>query len=297
MRNSLILSWVLILLSFGLLKNDSSIFSIIFLIDIWLLSHPHALITFFKTKTYLKFNKKMLITIFLITISCLSIVAYEKGSVGLYFIYFFWQWFHYFRQNYGISFSQLPKISPARSKFEYGMSHLMPLLAMLTLFSKGPLDFLGHYIHFFEMDSLNTTLHFLFILSGVVWLSVNIPFLLKNKNVKEYFISTGSSFLLYYFAYIYVDQFIYGWLGLTIYHNIQYLFFIFKDRDFIVEIFNKSRGVVFYFTITVVSMAFYGVVFLGTDLISLRFIPFALVTVFSLNIVHYIVDSFIWKSA
>ena len=292
-----IVSWILILFSYVLISKDSSIFEIVFLVDIWLLSHPHALITFFKKRTYQTFSIKSLITIFVITMIVLSLVAREKGQVGLYFIYFFWQWFHYFRQNYGISFKLLKSSNDLIRRFEYLFNHIMPLLAILILFSKGPLDFLGHYIPFFNLQSFQQIFEWGFLVLIFLWGFLNSMYLVKNKNHLPYFVNTASTFVLYYFAYVFAQHFIYGWLGLTIYHNVQYLFFTYQDRSFELPFFNKSKAIGFYSVLTLFSVVVYGLIFFGTDLISSRFIPLALITVFSLNILHYVVDSWIWKKA
>lgn len=293
-----VLSWLLILLSYGLMSKDSTLFSIIFLVDIWLLSHPHALVTFFKKQTYQKFSLKSLGLIFGVTVVALTLVAKEKGQVGLYFIYFFWQWFHYFRQNYGISFHLLESQSKTVRRVEYAFNHVMPLLAILVLFSKGPLDFLGHYIPFFDFQAGRMAFQTTFLGLFLLWLGWSLFQLFKTERGGHfaYFVNTFSSFALYYFSYIFAEHFIYGWLGLTIFHNVQYLYFTFKDKNFHWSFLNKARGPSFYGVLTLFSVAVYGLIFLGTDLISSPFLPMALIAVFSLNILHYVVDSFIWRS-
>ncbi len=288
--------WLFIVLFVSLTKEFNHLFPYILLIDVWVLSHPHAVSTFFKKGVFDKISKKNCMLIMLGLFFILSLVSLNLGTVILFNIYFFAQWFHYMRQNYGITISYLPnKKSPIDYYFQKTLLHLIPIIAITHLFSFGAIDLFGYYLYFPTFALLNSVnLKIAFGIILFIW-GCGEFYKLKNSNFnKVYFLYFSSNALLYYFAYIYNSNFIYGWLSLTIYHNIQYLIFTWPHQN-IGSNFKKFYK--YYTYVAFVSFIVFGLIELGEFFVFKYAIPISLVGTLTINFTHYIYDSIIWKKA
>ena len=119
----LIIPWALIFICLLLLKRSAELFTIIFLLDVWLLSHPHAISTFTKKRVRKNISFfKIIMAVFFIGIT-LATVSVKLSFVVVFNIYFFLQWFHYARQNYGITIKQ--KKSNLNRKVSFFIQYLL----------------------------------------------------------------------------------------------------------------------------------------------------------------------------
>ena len=291
---NLIIPWLILFISTKLSIKHPELFPYILLADVWLLSHPHAVSTFFKRDVFDKISKKNGILILAFLLNILAFIAFKFGSVALFNVYFFAQWFHYMRQNYGISISYYKKLGSLDYLFQKIILHTIPVLALMNLFAKGPLGFFGYYIYFpalpMETGSYIKALFFLFL---SVWIALE-GFKLKNKQFNLiYFLYSTSNFTLYFWVYFYMSNFLFGWLGLTIYHNIQYLVFSWSHEDYSRS---KKRFYGYYLMVAFASFLVFGIIELGEYFVYYYAIPISLVGTLAVNFTHYIYDSVIWKN-
>ncbi|MBY0412886.1 MAG: hypothetical protein K2Q18_01910 [Bdellovibrionales bacterium] len=284
-------SWILVLITVALVKYDMRLFSVIFFIDVWLFSQPHVISTFFKQATFERFSKMQLSYILVAILLLLSAFFHFFGVAFLFSFYFYWQWFHYFRQNYGIALSEKHSFR----KVETFFLHLMPILALLALASKGPLGFLNYYISFPTLPFSENFFRLFYLEALGVWGVFQIYSYKKGAFNFHSFINALSAYALYFWVYIYNEQFILGWLGMTFYHNAQYLIFNWRRKEFIRTYFEKTNLLIFYLVMTVASVVVYGIIkSLGIFLTS-PFAPVGLILIFTFNMLHYVCDTVIWK--
>jgi len=294
---TLIFAWFLVVSSSFLITSNANIFPYIFFIDVWLFSHPHAISTFFKSATLDKFPLNRLLLILGIITTSLSLATYFYGSVVLFNIYFYWQWFHYSRQNYGIAIASHAYKGHTLRRIEIFFLHFMPALALLVLASKGSLNFLNYYIAFPDMTVESSMLKNIYFLSFLSWGFFQLISFTRREFSATTFINSLSAFALYYWVYIYSDNFILGWLGMTFYHNIQYLIFNWSRGQFKMSLLKDKSIIFFYLLITAFSILLYGSISAFNLLVNSPFIPISLVLIFSLNILHYLCDSVVWRNA
>ena len=73
--------------------------------DIWLLAYPHVIATFtrlsFDTESFHN-HRFLILGLPPILLATTFSTAYVVGPWLLFSIYFYWQWFHYTRQSYGL---------------------------------------------------------------------------------------------------------------------------------------------------------------------------------------------------
>ena len=171
----------------------------------------------------------------------------------------------------------------------------MPTIALFALASKGPLGFLNYYITFpklpFSFDFIKTVYLAIFF----SWLLIQLYYLKRQSFNFHSFINSLSAYTLYYWVYIYNDQFILGWLGMTFYHNAQYLLFNWSKKEFINNFFDKKGLLIFYIAMTIVSIVVYGSIRSLGGALNSPFLPIVLIMVLSLNMLHYVCDATIWR--
>ncbi len=292
----IIIPWLAIILAAQISMIKPEYFITLFIIDVWLLSHPHAVSTFFMKDAFDRLKKKHLFGILISLAIIFTLVSLKYGYNKLFNIYFFAQWFHYMRQNYGITISYCQRRSNRSFKLQKFLLHILPTFALVSLFDKGSLSFFGHFIYFPSLpNQIGPFLKNLYLAALPIWLFIEII----NKNINwradfNYYLYFLSNYILYYLAYFIFTKFIYGWLSLTLYHNIQYLVFTWIKSN------QKSAEQVFYkyyFLITLASLFIYGIIELKEVTFIAYAIPLSLVATLTFNFTHYIYDSVIWRKS
>lgn len=238
---------------------------LIFFINIWFLSLPHTFSTFARSDLGSKkfFGLALFLGgIFLFLIYVLSLV---KGMVFLFGCYFIWQHYHYTKQNFGLARKD---DSTAPKWFDLFFYLSTSFIILLTLLGSGPLNFFGH--------ALTNPLTFL-IPKKVAILSVILlwlPYLFLRVGAIRAF-EHGFIFM---FSYIYLENFVLGWLCLNVFHNFQYLSFMKK----------VEKNLSFLILPIVLTLTFY----LFQLFVKGEFI---ILLMLALNFTHYTFDGLIWQ--
>lgn len=254
-------------------KTFPTSFNTLFLLNIWLFSMPHTFSTF--TRGDRRSAKKIAYTLALIALFLGSIVVVSNisGLVFLYSLYFYWQQFHYGKQNFGISRWNENKAPTFIDKSFY---LTIVGLSLIGLLSEGPQSFFGYML--FNPFTFSVSKIAIFSLM----MAMTEAYILFRPGQLRHALSHTLIFTL---AYLYCEHFVVGWLLLNIFHNLQYLKFM------------KAYETRFSFilaplvlTLTLYILQFH--VFKGLFVFSL---PISLVLMLALNFTHYSLDGLIWK--
>lgn len=269
------LPWLLLTLCFGLFKLSPESLGIIFLINLWALSYPHTLSTFTK-KAFKQTKFKLIgITLFIVMVSLISALSYYKDLVYIMNVYFFAQFIHYIRQNYGISRSYL---------FNHKAIDLQinGALFLFYLLTRESLSFFQFKIWTYHLDSPILYFYF-FHLSLIIYRKI----LLVSHDKKNIFSFENIQYILFsLFVFDYIS-FEFVWIGMNMVHNFQYLLVV-NHQD------HGNRFFMFYIPVALVSF----VLFKSADYINENFqftLSVSFILVISLNFCHYVFDSFLWK--
>lgn len=248
----------------------------LFLINIWGLSLPHTFSTFTRTDRRNSKNIIQATIAYICLFAIISLWASKIGMVLIYSFYFFWQQFHYSKQNYGIG--RALKEDKNKSSWIDQLFYLMTTLTtLLALFYGGTEQFFGYnLINFFKLS-----------LSPLVAMTINFLILTAYLcyRPKNYLMAI-SHVLMFSSAYVFNSNFAEGWLYLNVFHNSQYLFFM-KNHE-------KRISFLLY------SLALTSAFFLLTNLsfvegTLVNSFPMILICMLSLNFTHYLFDGMIWK--
>jgi hypothetical protein len=245
----------------------------LFLGNLWLLSYPHTFATFTRSYFSSKGNKLKAFVAIILFFAFNLWVLYLFDFVILINIYFYSQFFHYVRQNFGIS-----KIGSSSWKVLDSVIFHLFHLCLLVFFFRLEHSFLGFKLYQPDLSEIFYTL------GGFGVLLFGVYFLIRFRSIdKKVFIYLSLGGLMTFNE----TSFILGWLGLHLFHNSQYL----------VMNWNLNPKENFYFhygkIVILVFVIYKSAQFIEDYLISGLSIVFCLIL--AVNYSHYFFDSYLWK--
>ncbi len=298
---------------------NNNLFLPILAADLWILGYHHVVATYtrlaFDAQSFAE--NKGLILYLLPAVACAVVLLIMSAGLWLVpTIYLYWQWWHYTRQSEGISKAyagksrdkQLPSPWLARAAL-----YSVPLTGILAVSHRAPHNFL-----YLPLRTLPVA-DFILLVAAIVtvailavWVFEQVKAYIAGRLAIPYVMYVTSHFIIYFFAYIYVKEIDYGWLIVNIWHNAQYILFVWlynnrrfgggfdKAHKFLSTISQNGRFVLYFGTCLTISTFVY---FLFTsylsDALSATFAITATMTGLiiyqTINFHHYIVDSLIWK--
>jgi hypothetical protein len=300
------------------------LFLYVMLADLWLLGYHHVISTFTKlagTKEDRRENRFLIYYLPFIVLAAVGGLAAGVGVWTVITIYFFWQWYHYVRQSYGVATFYLrkqEKPSPYVQEEKWINNFVIwsvPVWGVLYRCYQGWDEFL------FQEIWMPTVPLLVVQLAGAVaavsvglWLvSCALAWHQSRLSIaRTCFIA--SHICAFYVGYIAIEHITIGWLVANIWHNAQYVLFVwlyntnrFKSpaqspKGVMAYISQRTSGrVLTYFafclvaTTAVYSSMIYGYSWVFGDdkeLLTLLYI----MTFQAVNFHHYIVDAKIWKA-
>lgn len=295
------------------------LFGPILIANLWLLGYHHVISTF----TRLTFDRASFLEhkslVLYLPIGVAAVVTGLVTVGGLWLvptIYLYWQWYHYIRQSEGISKAYARKSSdktlgdPRIARFAF---YMVPLAGFALMCSHDPQFFLS-----LRVKILPIAPEVAFLLCGVaavafaLWINEQIKAFRQGALALPYVLYMLSHFAVYYFAYVRLQDIDRSWLVINIWHNAQYVFFVWlynnkrfggkpnAEHAFLSTISQNGRLWLYLATCLALSTAIY--FFLMDPLSGVLSSTFAvtataagIIIYQTVNFHHYIVDSLIWK--
>ena len=286
----------------------------ILIVDLWFLGYHHVISTY----TRLCFDRKSLDESRLLIFGLLPLVAlvtlavvWVVGVWAIVSVYFYWQWFHYTRQSWGISRMYRGKDREALYEdgwIDQAIFYALPVLGILHRSSQDPGKFLG-----LDLQVVPTA-PWLVAIAGALTAGLLAYWTLRrilawwiHRLAAAHTLYMVSHFAIFAVGYLLIEDITYGWLAVNIWHNAQYILFVwlfntrrFKDgidpqARFLSYISQPHRLWLYLLTCIIITGVFYWLV-LGT-LSALFFAGLsATIVVYQIvNFHHYMVDAMIWK--
>ena len=283
-------------------------------LDIWLLAYPHVIATFtrlsFDSESFRKHRFLMLGLPPILLVATFS-TAYLVGPWLLFSIYFYWQWFHYTRQSFGLEQIYRRKANgpnPASDPLTKWAFYLVPIWGILHRSHQDPGTFMGLPLACIPVPSwLLNIVAFAALSLLVIWSLRSIRRIRRSELQIAHTLYATSHFWIFLFGYVLIEDITQGWLVLNIWHNAQYLLIVwmYNNRRFngqvdprhrFLSTISRSRGLVVFFLVCLaMSTAFYlSLRQLRAADVALAF-PVFFIVVQAINYHHYIVDGLIWK--
>lgn len=292
--------------------------------DLWLLGYHHVIATFTKlagTRSDRRYNFGLIWLFFPAMLFGTFIVGFVYGVVVIVTLYFFWQWFHYVRQSWGIA-QRYRHRSGVMGWDSLRMSEItfwsVPVWGVLNRSYQNSETFLWLPVWLPPVPLLMVQVAgWASVLLISWWVFARLSAWRRGDLAIGHTIYAISHFVIFYFAYIFIDDITIGWLLVNVWHNTQYLIFVWMHNrqrfgggvttDGIVISWLSQPGVAratIYFGFcllisTTIYMAIsnsYSMVesMVGNDA-ALSAITFLILFSMGINFHHYVVDSIIWK--
>lgn len=302
-----------------LVTSNPELFIPILMLDLWLLGYHHVISTYTRLvfdKDSFNEHKKLVLYLPIAVAVCVTATAMTAGLWSLATIYLYWQWFHYTRQSEGISKAyggksrdkDIGNLLVARLAF-----YLVPLAGILHISARQPTHFLSMPVKTLPVPAgVLWIFDALAVIAVSVWFGYQLRAWIRGRFAAPYFVYMLSHFAVFSVAYIGLSNINYGWLTVNIWHNAQYIMFVwlFNNRRFkgtvdgshaiLSTLSQNGRFPLYILACLTLSTAVYfliehfGVGALGTWM----GVPAAIAAIViyqTINFHHYIVDSLIWK--
>ncbi len=290
------------------------LFPLLLLLDLWFLGYHHVVSTFTRlTFDVQSFKEYRFLVVWLpMIVAAVTIFAvYLTGSWILATTYLYWQWFHYMRQSYGISrvYQRKAQLSGKfNDLLEDGIIYLVPIWGILNRSYQNPGHFLGLELKVIPVaPELLNAVALTSLAMVVFWGVIKIQAFVQGKLDRAHTLFQLTHLSVFYVSYILIPSIDVGWLVINIWHNAQYVLFVwlFNNNRFKEKIdpqhkflstLSLSKHKVWYFgTCVLLAGIIYKSIELGIKIFEVPVLPWAIVVYQTINFHHYIVDGIIWK--
>ncbi|TGL24448.1 hypothetical protein EHQ46_04855 [Leptospira yanagawae] len=286
----------------------------------WLFGYEHLWSTYtrllFHSDDRKKFWPLVLIVPPIVFLILLKVGA-NWGLKGIFLLYFVGQFYHTVRQSWGILQSYRRNAGGLSWDSEV-LSEVtvwsVPIWGFLYRCSQRPDEFL------FQEFWLPPVPKFVVDLVGVItlmlwlyWVYSRIISFRRGKLPMGHSIFMVSHFFVFFVGYIFIDELCSGWLLVNVWHNVQYIVFVWvynrsrfrlgidpkaKVLSWLSQVGSGNAILYFLFTITLALPIYYLLPELGYSLdefFKRQLVPMSVVLAMSLTFHHYIIDGVIWK--
>ncbi len=286
----------------------------------WLFGYDHLVATYTNllgTPQDRLHNWRLIVLLPPLVFGCLYGIGRRYGLTGMYTMYFFGQFFHTVRQSWGIAQQYRHRAGGIPSDPMW-LSEVtlwsVPLWGFLHRCTQQPEEFLYQQLWLPTVPVEVTVCGCL--LSVGLWLYFGYTRLVAYRRGQlaiGHTLYMLSHLGIYLGGYILIEDISSGWLLVNVWHNVQYLMFVwlFNRRRFAGGIDPSSRSLswlsqpgfrraaLYYLTcLFIATPAYYLVLRLGERIdgfYAQTVIPSAVLLSLSFTVHHYIVDGFIWK--
>ncbi len=297
----------------GLGTLGPALFAWVLLLDVWLLAYPHVASTYTRIAFDRASARRHWFLILALPPIMFAVTAGTfalGGLIALNTLYFTWQTWHYTRQSYGIAraYHRSAGAPAVRDLASDVVVFAFPLWGFLHRLHQRPGEFFGMALWTPEVPRAAV------ILAGAVALGALAawiwPMLRPGPRARSagltLFVLTHVVITLV--SYIVVPDITAGWLFINIWHNAQYLLFVWAmnarrfsggvdpARGFLSRMCQRDRWLRYAAICLGLSTAFFFTFERLTAQVTWAVLPFALVCYQAFNFNHYVIDAVIWRS-
>lgn len=294
---------------------DPAVFRTLLFLDLWLLGYHHVVSTFTRLafdRKSLRENRFLLVELPLIVAAATLCAVLICGKWILATTYLYWQWFHYVRQSYGIERAYRRKAAANAEIDDYVSTRalaLVPIFGIVYRSWQQQPQYLGMDIRYLPVPEL-----VVWIVGGLTlaavgwWLVQSARAALQGRLASAHFLYMVSHHAVFLVGYVLIPDITAGWLVLNVWHNIQYIMFVWwfnnnrfhdevdPEAKFISTLSQRKHVIAYVLFCLGVSTAIYLVVHqTTTSYMENGLIPAAVTAMMIINFHHYVVDGMIWK--
>ncbi len=293
---------------------EPALFAPILLLDLWLLGYHHVVSTYTRLcfdAESAKQNWKLLV---LLPIVMATVTGAWMAGVDLWMVatlYLYWQWFHYTRQSWGVSRVYARKggaVDHGTDRLSWAVFYGVPLWGIIYRSAEQPTEFVGLSIRTIPIPmEMATGFGIIMATLFAVWAFRELQAVRRGDASLPYVAYVSVHHVIFVTGYYLVQDISHGWLVLNIWHNAQYIGFVwlYNTMRFKGEVSEKAPtlsrlsqpknwwryGLVCF---GISTLAYVGLQSTAGNLVAVT--GPALLIYMAINFHHYIVDSVIWKT-
>jgi hypothetical protein len=291
-----------------------ALFIPILIFDLWFLGYHHVISTFtrlcFDRKSFAE-HKPLVVTLPVLVAAVTLAAFYSLGVWIIVSIYFYWQWFHYTRQSWGISRAYRGKDREALYEdgwLDQAIFYALPVLGILHRSNQDPGYFIGMELRVIPVPSAVVDVATAATLALLcLWTWRRIEAWRQGRLAIVHTAYMLTHFAIFAVGYLAIADLTFGWLVINMWHNAQYILFVwmfntrrFKDgidpeARFISYISQPNRLWLYLTSCLAITGILYWGVLRTIDWLFLAGVSTTIVLYQVMNFHHYIVDSRIWK--
>lgn len=282
--------------------------------DLWFLGYHHVISTY----TRLCFDRKSAaehrwhLTVLPALVIAASLAAvWAFGLWVIVSIYFYWQWWHYTRQSWGISRAYRGKDKAALyedGRLDQAIFYALPVLGILYRSFQDPGAFIGLDLKVVPIPgfAVDVALAATLTLLGI-WAYRRVQAWRQGRLAAAHTLYMLSHFAIFWVGYVAIADISHGWLAINMWHNAQYILFVwmfntrrFKDGPdpearFLSYISQPQRLALYLVSCIAITGVVYWGVLRAVDWLFFAGLSATIVLYQIVNFHHYVVDSRIWK--
>lgn len=313
--NFIVGTTVLALSAVTLVMFDPRWFGVVLILNLWLLGKHHVVSTFTRlcfSKADLAEHRFLVFQLPFLVLAGVLAAGFGIGWWVLGSVYFYWQWFHYTRQSWGVSQFYRRKAGGRADENELATKlafYLPPLWGILHRSWQAPDQFLGLEFRVLPVPGLLVdVVGAAAVVALGWWIVLRILAWRRGDIAPAHTLFVASHHVIFLTGYLLIPDVTYGWLVLNVWHNAQYILFVwlqnnnrFKDgidssARFLSRLCQSGNGGVYFTVCVLISAVAYGAIALTGSAIGDIGLPLLVLVYQTINFHHYIVDSIIWRS-
>jgi len=283
--------------------------------DLWVLGYHHVIATFTRLCFDRDSRREYRFLIFGLPLVVLAGVLLMAATLGLWTVptlYLYWQWFHYTRQSWGVAQLYRRKGGVADDGpawLHRATFYAVPLWGILYRSATAPDRFLG--LEFCALPVpmwLADAVGLVALALTVLWVYGRIAAWRDGQLPVAHTLYLVSHFAIFAAGYWLIPTLDYGWLAINIWHNAQYVLFVwlFNRNRFRSGVSSTARllswtvqpgraWAYFGLCLAISTLVYLGLNRSGAAIAVATALPASLIIFQAVNFHHYIVDSLIWK--
>lgn len=302
------------MLSGVLVLMNPALFTLVLVIDVWFLGYHHVISTYTRLcfdKQSFQENKFLIVYLPFIVLATVAALAHGFGVWLLTTVYLYWQWFHYTRQSWGVGQVYRRKensLVTEDERFLKAVFYLLPLWGILYRSWQQPETFLTLEVWTAPVPRIVVDIvGAITVATLIMWAIGRFRMYRANSLPLAHTIYTLSHLAAFGVGYMLISDLTYGWLVINIWHNAQYVLFvwIFNTKRFekgetkearLISKLSQAKNWPYYFGFCMILTFFmYTGIRAAEGYFAILGLAPLIIIYQTINFHHYIVDSMIWK--
>ena len=297
----------LALASAGVVVAKPSLFVLVMALDVWLLGYHHVISTYSRLcadRDSMREHIGMLTWVPAAVLAGVVIVGFGVGFWALATVYLYWQWFHYTRQSWGVArvYERKSAVSVPEDPLLFAaVFYLLPLWGILHRSHRAPDEFLGLDVWTLPVPGwLVDSVGVVAVAALAALAAIRFRSWRAGRLPVAHTMFLASHLTVFAVGYLLIDDIDHGWLSINVWHNAQYIAFVwyFNNRKaegatspgLVLRLSDRSR-VATYLMVSVLAST---VIYLTLQM-TLALVVAPVIIYQTINFHHYVVDGTIWK--